>query len=134
MAKIMIVDDEPDFVSIVSKMLELEGYQVSGVNSGNDFFKRFQEENPDLVLMDIMMPETNGWDVCKKIKEDEKSQATPVAMLSVRSKEEDQEKSFKYSHCDAHINKPINKQALLNTIDWLLLNVPKKHQARAKQS
>jgi len=70
--------------------------------------------------MDIMMPGDDGWIACKKIKEDRKTQDIPVAMFTVRTSEDSVEKSFDYSHADAHINKPFEMKELLDTVRGLV--------------
>lgn len=124
--KIMVVDDEPDIVVIVGEMLRKAGYDVIEARSGRECLEKLKKEKPDLILLDVMMPDILGWDVCKKIKGDEATMSIPVAMLTVKSTDEDKERSFKYAHCDAHINKPIIREKLLSTVEWLLKNIPKK--------
>jgi CheY-like chemotaxis protein len=122
----MIVDDEPDIVYIVSKMLKKEGFDVMEAYNGEEALKKISEKKPDLILLDVMMPGINGWETSRKIKSNPEHRPIPIAMLTVKSGEEDMEKSFKYAHCDAHIPKPIIREKMLNTIRWLLLNIPKK--------
>lgn len=126
--KIMVVDDEPDIVVIVGEMLRKAGYDVIEARSGRECLEKLKKEKPDLILLDVMMPDILGWDVCKKIKGDEATRSIPVAMLTVKSTDKDKETSFKYAHCDAHINKPIIREKLLSTVEWLLKNIPKKRQ------
>jgi CheY-like chemotaxis protein len=126
MKKIMVVDDEPDVVAVVGKMLRKAGYDVIGAYNSRECLEKLKKEKPDLILLDVMMPDILGWDVCKKIKEDEATKSIPVAMLTVKSTDEDKGRSFKYAHCDAHVNKPIIREKLLSTVEWLLKNIPKK--------
>ena len=67
--KIMVVDDEPDILFTVGQMLEISGYEVIKATDGKDCLNKLNEVIPDLVLLDIMMPEISGWDVAAKIKE-----------------------------------------------------------------
>ncbi len=120
MAKILLVDDEPEIVYLTRTMLEKAGYEVMVANDSAECFERLKEEKPDLILMDIMLPDDDGWAACRKIKENEKTQHIPVAMFTVRSSEDSVEKSFKYSHADAHINKPFQMKELLDTVKGLL--------------
>ncbi len=124
--KVMVVDDEPDIVAVVGRMLKKAGYDVIEAHNGKECLQKLKKEKPDLILLDVMMPDILGWDVCRKIKEDEATRSIPVAMLTVKSTNEDKERSFKYAHCDAHINKPIIREKLLSTVEWLLKNIPKK--------
>jgi CheY-like chemotaxis protein len=120
MTKIMIVDDEPDIIYIIRRILEGAGYEVSEALSGEECLERLKEERPDLILMDVMMPGIDGWEATKKIKENEDTKDIPVIMLTVKREEEDMSKSFQYSHSDAHVGKPIVREKLLNTIEWVL--------------
>ncbi len=122
----MIVDDEPEVAVVVSAMLEKEGHEIITVYSGTECLKRLKSERPDLVLLDIMMPGLDGWEVCKRIKDNPDTRDIPVAMLTVRATEDDQSRSFRYSNADGHINKPILKEKLIGTINWILKNIPKK--------
>ncbi|RMF91223.1 MAG: response regulator [Methanobacteriota archaeon] len=125
MALIMVVDDEPDILYLVSKMLRKEGHEVIEALNGKQALEKLKERRPDLILLDVMMPGLNGWEVSKKIKSDPEYRSIPVAMLTVKSSEEDMEKSFMYANCDAHIAKPIIREKMLNTVRWLLQNLPK---------
>jgi CheY-like chemotaxis protein len=105
MYKIMVVDDEEDFVEVIKITLEKEGYDVIPVYSGKECLEKLEEEVPDLILLDIMMPGMDGWEVCRRIKENEKTKKIIVVMVSVRAEEEDIKKSIEYAHADAHVNK-----------------------------
>jgi CheY-like chemotaxis protein len=125
MAKIMVVDDEVDIVYLVSKMLKKDGHEVIEAYNGEEGLERLKASKPDLILLDVMMPGLNGWETAKKIKSDPDYRSIPIAMLTVKSSEDDMEKSFKYSGADAHIAKPIVREKMLNTVKWLLENLSK---------
>ncbi len=120
MAKILLVDDEPEIVILTRMMLEKEGHEVIVAKNGAECFERLNTETPDLILLDIMMPEDDGWEICRKIKGDEKTRGIPVAMFTVRTSDDSVEKSIEYSHADAHINKPFDMKKLLRTIEKIL--------------
>lgn len=120
MARIMIVDDEPGLVSVVKKTLEKEGHEVYGANSGVECLDIVGKIMPDLVLMDIMMPNKDGWETTKELKEREDTKDIPVIMLTVRSSKEDKLKSFHNSRCDGYITKPLELKELVMVVDWLL--------------
>jgi len=125
MAKIMVVDDEPDIVYLVSKMLKKEGFEVAGATSGEDALEKIDSIDPDLILLDVMMPGISGWETSKQIKQNPKYSSVPIAMLTVKSSEEDMERSFQFASCDAHIPKPIIRKKMMSTVQWLLKNAPK---------
>jgi len=82
--KIMVVDDEPDILFSVGQMLELSGYEVIKAVDGKDCLNKLSEVTPDLVLLDIMMPEMSGWDVAAKIKENPKWNNIPIVFLTAK--------------------------------------------------
>ena len=82
--KILIVDDEPDILFTVAQMLEFSGYEVIKAKDGEECLNKLKETTPDLVLLDIMMPEMSGWDVAAKIKENPKWQDIPIIFLTAK--------------------------------------------------
>ncbi|MFQ6136112.1 MAG: PleD family two-component system response regulator [Candidatus Hydrothermarchaeales archaeon] len=120
MKKIMVVDDEEVMRSLMEKMLKGKGYEVVEASSGEECLEKLEEEKPDLILLDIMMPGMNGWEIGKIIKEDEKTTHILVAMFTVRTSDDSKEKSFRYSRADAHIDKPFDIEGLLGTIKGLM--------------
>ena len=85
--KIMIVDDEPDVRMSVGQMLEVSGYTVIEAENGTDCLNKLEEKIPDLVLLDIMMPGMNGWDVAAKIKEKPEWSNIPIVFLTAKGDE-----------------------------------------------
>jgi CheY-like chemotaxis protein len=120
MSKIMIVDDEDNVRYVVKRMLEEDGHEVLEASNGNECLEKLEEERPDLILLDVMMPGLDGWEVCKRIKEDEKTKDITVAMLTVKSQNEDKITSFDDAGADWHINKPFKEERLIRTVNWLL--------------
>ncbi len=120
MARIMIVDCEPDIVYIVERILGAGGYDVVKASSGEECLEKLREELPDLVLLEAMLHGMDGWEACKRIKDHPTTKDLPVAMFTIRTSKEDVEKSFKYAHADAHINKPFERKELVDTVESLL--------------
>ena len=106
MSKILVVDDEVEVLELLKMILKKSGYEVVGINNPEEVLQRVKKEHPDLIFMDIMMPEINGWELCKAVKEDEETKDIPVVIFSVLSSAEEIEKSRTYAHADAHIMKP----------------------------
>ncbi len=121
MASILLVDDEPEIVYVTKKVLEKEGNEVFIAKNGNECL-RFLNKNelPDLILLDIMMPLENGWEVCRKIKSDNRTKHIPVVMFTVRTSKESVEKSLNYAMADAQIDKPFNISDLVRTVKRFL--------------
>ena len=118
--KALIVDDDEDVLYTEKLILENVGYEVITASGGRECIKILKDGRPDFILMDIMMPEMNGWEVTKIIKEDEKTKDIPVIFVTIKGADDDQTRSFIYSHGNGHIVKPINKTQLLETIKWVL--------------
>jgi CheY-like chemotaxis protein len=126
MKKILVIDDEPDIVFLIKLILEKEGYRVIEANSGSEGLELAKKEKPDLILLDVMMPDMLGWEVSKKIKSDKELQKIPVAMLTVKSAAEDKLKSLEEARADWHIAKPIDRDKLISTVAWLLEAPPRR--------
>ena len=121
MSKVMVVDDEEKIRYVIGEMLEKAGYEVLVADSGVACLEILKDEKPDVILMDIMMPDISGWDVAKEIKEDRANKDIKICMLTVKSTGRDREKSLD-AGADWHISKPVNKENLLETVRWLLTN------------
>lgn len=118
MKKIMVVDDEPDTVDLVKLVLETEGFLVVPAYSGRECLEKLEAEKPDAVLLDIMMPEMDGWEVFHKIKE--KYPDLPVAMLTVRDKDIDKMVGLHVLKADDYIIKPFGRQELVERVNKIL--------------
>lgn len=84
--KILLADDEEDIKTVVKLFLESKGYEVVTAFDGLDTLDKVKTEKPDLILLDIMMPLVDGFEVCKRLKEDETTASIPIVMLSAASK------------------------------------------------
>jgi DNA-binding response OmpR family regulator len=124
MAELLLVEDEPGIAVLTKMMLEKNGYDVKVAKNNKECFKMIKKGRPDLIIMDVMMPDGSGWDTCRKIKENDKTKDIPILMYTVRSSEESVEKSLKHALADAHINKPSSMEVLLDTVERLLGNNP----------
>jgi len=124
----MVVDDEEDVVFLVKKILTEREHQVEAATSGQEALDIVTDFRPDLILLDVMMPEMDGWEVSKKLKENEETRDITIAMLTVRSEDEDKVTSFDEGLADWHISKPFTKDSLLKTVEWLLSNPLKREE------
>jgi len=120
MAKILLVDDEPEIRFLTRMMLEKAGYEVIEARDGDECWMKLNEEKPDLILLDIMMPGDDGWVVCRKIKGAKETKDIPVVMFTVRTSENSVKKSMEYAHADAQIDKPFDMKELLNVVKGFL--------------
>ncbi|MFQ5975455.1 MAG: PleD family two-component system response regulator [Candidatus Hydrothermarchaeales archaeon] len=120
MVKILLIDDEAEILMLTRALLEKNGYKVETAKSGAEGLKKLEKELPDLILLDIMMPPPDGWEVCEKIKADKNLRHIPVAMFTVRTSRKSREKSLTHAKADAQIDKPFDIEGLLKTIEEML--------------
>lgn len=118
--KIMIVDDEPDVVDLVKLVLKSEGYEVVTANSGKEALEKMVKEMPDLVLLDIMMPQMDGWEVYNHIKSNTTTKDIPVAMLTAKSQSIDKMIGLHVVQVDDYITKPFGRAELLERVKKIL--------------
>lgn len=116
MEKILIIEDEDFLRDILKRYLEKEGYQVVEANSGEIGMDKFSEDSFSLVLLDVMLPGIQGWEVCKKIK---KISDTPIIMLTALSDENDEVKGLELGVED-YIGKPFKPKVLVARINSLI--------------
>ncbi len=113
---ILVVDDEPRMVKFVRMNLELEGYQVSQASSGLEALEKIRDELPDLIVLDVMMPEMDGFETLKRIRE---VSTVPVIMLTVKRDEDDRIMGLELG-ADDYITKPFSPRELASRIKAVL--------------
>ncbi len=114
--KILVVDDEDDILNFLELVLTEKGYDVVTASGGQEALTRAQLERPDLVLLDIMMPQMDGWEVLKLLRVDEETAEIPVAMLSARTEARDRVQGLQEGAID-YICKPFSLSELLGKIE-----------------
>jgi DNA-binding response OmpR family regulator len=123
MKTILIIDDEPIMLDLLSLYLSPLGYRCIKVDSGLKGIKYLEENNVDLILLDIMMPEMDGWETCKEIR---KHWDTPIIMLTARDAKEDIVKGLK-GGADDYISKPFDEEELVARIEAVLRRQKNNH-------
>ncbi len=118
-AHVFIAEDEASIVSLLKYNLEKEGYKVSHSENGEDALKQIKSKQPDLILMDWMLPELSGVEICKNLKKDNKFNDIPVIMLTAKGEEEDKLKAFD-TGADDYVTKPFSQKELNARIKSLL--------------
>lgn len=122
--KILLVDDEEDILDFLELILEEQGYSVVKANSGREALAAAQMHRPELILLDIMMPEMDGWEVLKLLKADEEVSHIPVAMLTARTEMKDKIQGLQEGAVD-YICKPFATKELLEKLQIIFAQVKK---------
>ena len=104
--KIMIVDDDRNICELLRLYIEKEGFETAIANDGKAAVQMFDSVNPDLMLLDIMLPELDGWQVCREIRQNSK---VPIIMLTAKSEERDELLGFELG-VDEYISKPFSPE------------------------
>ena len=121
---VLIVDDDPDFVDMLTLKAEAAGYRTKAAYDGVEAWDRIKEERPALVLLDVMMPRKNGYDVCREIKSDPEYNAIPVILLTAVGSAVP---TTSYTHrdgmtteADEYVPKPVDPDRLLELVKEFL--------------
>ncbi|MCD4743788.1 MAG: response regulator [Desulfobacteraceae bacterium] len=122
--RILVIDDEPDFASIVQANLKKEGFEVDVAYDGVEGLEKVKANPPDCIVLDVMMPEKDGYEVCSELKGDEKYQDIPIIMLTAVA---DHVGSTRYSHADGmsmeaddYLPKPASAEQITNSVKALI--------------
>lgn len=125
--KILLVDDEPDILEIVSYNLKNEGYQIFTASNGKEGIEKAKKILPDLIILDVMMPDIDGIEACKILKEIDSLNHTIITFFTARSEEYSQLAGYE-AGADDYITKPIKPKLLLSKVNALLRRNPKNKQ------
>ncbi|WP_260294615.1 response regulator [Sedimenticola hydrogenitrophicus] len=116
---ILIVDDEKNIAISVDYLLRREGYEVSVAHDGEEGLRRIRDDRPDLVLLDIMMPKLNGFEVCEAVRQDPELAGVRIVMLTAKGRDAEKEKGLALG-ADAYITKPFATRELVSQVKALL--------------
>ncbi len=117
--RILVVEDEESLLKLESILLSSKGYNVTGVMDGKSALEEVALNKPDLVLLDIMLPEMDGFEVCRLIKENPETRHIPVVMLTAKKNSQDVARGQQVGS-DAYITKPFKSSKVLEMIQELL--------------
>ena len=112
MKRILVIDDLPENVFLLKDRLENEGYEVLTADCGNSGIEKATDETPDLILLDVMMPDINGFEVCKTLVNDSRTSGIPILLVTAKTDAEDIKEGLDAGAFD-YIKKPINKIELI---------------------
>jgi DNA-binding response OmpR family regulator len=118
-ASVLIADDDPNIVLALTFLMEKAGYRVRAVKDGESALAAFAEERPDLVLLDVMMPGMNGYEVCARIRADPGFAATRIVMLTAKGLDAERSRGLGLG-ADLYVTKPFSTSEMLDTVQGLL--------------
>ena len=124
-ARVLVVDDEPEITEIVETFLTESGYDVAVENSSNKAVEKARKYRPDVILLDIMMPGTDGYNICREIKADPEFSNIPIIFLTGKDRNDDMGRSFR-SGGDMFIKKPFSCERLLEIVNIVLMSTGKR--------
>ena len=115
--KILCIEDEPEMIDLIRLILGRRGFEVAGAGGGKEGLEKVRQELPDLVLLDLMMPDMDGWEVYQQMKADEKTKDIPVIVVTAKAQSIDKVLGLHIAKVDDYIAKPFSPQELLNSVD-----------------
>lgn len=117
--KILVVDDETNFRRVIAIRLKAKGYSVIEAEDGKHGLEKIKNENPDLIILDLLMPNINGFELCKMLQSDEKYKSIPIIVVSALSKKNEEEWALN-NGADAFFTKPFDWDILHGKIQDLI--------------
>ncbi|MFH1729590.1 MAG: response regulator transcription factor [Pseudomonadota bacterium] len=129
--KILIIEDDKDLNNLLQYNLKREGFEVDSFYSGKGAIERVHEFNPDLIVLDIMLPKTSGFKICKQLREKPDTENIPVIMLTAKSEEDDRVKGFELG-ADDYVTKPFSPIELMLRIKAVLKRTSSYKEEKTK--
>ena len=120
--RILCIEDEQEMIDLIRLILGRRGFDVKGATGGNEVLKMVRQELPDLVLLDLMMPDLDGWEVYQQMKADDKTRGIPVIVVTAKAQNIDRVLGMHIAKVDDYITKPFSPQELLNSVEKVLSN------------
>lgn len=118
--RIVCIEDEPEMIDLVRVILQPRGFQVIGAQGGIEGLQLVRREKPDVVLLDLMMPDLDGWEVYQELKADPGLKEIPVIIVTARAQSIDKVLGLRIAKVDDYITKPFGPKDLLNSITNVL--------------
>jgi len=118
--RILCIEDEPEMIDLIRLILGRRGFEVIGAAGGNAGIKAVREQLPDLVLLDLMMPDMDGWEVYQQMKANESTRNIPVIVVTAKAQSIDKVLGLHIAKVDDYISKPFSPQELLNSVEKII--------------
>lgn len=123
---VLYIEDDSEMIDLVSLIIGRRGYEVVGAHGGREGLDLAQQNPPDLILLDLMMPDLDGWDVYKQLKAIESTQNIPVIIITAKSQAIDRVLGLHIAKVDDYISKPFRPKELLDSIEKILSANPQQ--------
>ena len=117
---ILCIEDEQEMIDLISLILSRRGYEIRGANSGKEGLEIIRKDHPDLILLDLMMPDMDGWEVYQHMKADEATKNIPVIVVTAKAQSIDKVLGLHIAKVCDYIAKPFSPQELLASVDNVL--------------
>lgn len=118
--RLVYIEDEEEMIDLVRLILSRRGFEVLGANGGREGLNMVRRELPDLVLLDLMMPDMDGWDVYQQMKAEEKTRDIPVIVVTAKAQSIDKVLGLHIAKVEDYISKPFSPQELLDSVEGVL--------------
>jgi DNA-binding response OmpR family regulator len=118
--RILCVEDDPEMIDLIRLILSRRGFDVKGAAGGTEGLRLVKQDPPDLVLLDLMMPDMDGWEVYQQMKADEKTRNIPVIVVTAKAQNIDRVLAMHIAKVDDYITKPFSPQELLVSVEKVL--------------
>lgn len=132
MSKILVVDDERAIVKLIEVNLRLENYEVLTAADGHEALEQLEEVLPDMIILDIMMPRLDGWEVLRRVRNNDAYRDIPVVVLTARTHDADIIQGWQLG-ADEYITKPFSPVALVKMVQMVLERTPEERRARRQR-
>ena len=119
MKQVLIVEDSPTELHILTSIMEKHGFTVTVANNGLEAIDKVKTSHPDIILMDVVMPEMNGFKATRTLKKDDSSSHIPIIMVTTKAQETDRVWAMRQG-VDAYLNKPVDEKELMKTVNELM--------------
>jgi two-component system, OmpR family, response regulator VicR len=123
---IVYIEDDIEMIDLVKLILSRRGFEVKGAHGGREGLDVVQHEQPDLILLDLMMPDVDGWDVYQQLKANDLTKDIPVIIITAKAQPIDRVLGLHIAKVDDYISKPFHPQELLDSIEKVLHAVTEK--------
>jgi two-component system, OmpR family, response regulator VicR len=118
--QIICIEDEPEMIDLIQLILNRRGFEVTGAAGGKEGLKMVREMHPDLVLLDLMMPDMDGWEVYQQMKAEEATRDIPVIVVTAKAQNIDKVLGLHIAKVDDYIAKPFGPQELIDSVEKIL--------------